>query len=674
MNKALIAMLLVLAVCTAAAANEVVNGDFETGDFTGWSQNGTGATFAITPAGPQAGSYAAELTAADGSLASLTQMVNVQPNTQYYLSMWVKTSGAPSALDCHLDAYDSEGNYQGYSPNFSVPASSHPAWTRYTKLITTSATTTRLFWYNAMNLAPGVSVTFDSFSCEEIAPGSGLVTNPGFELGDVTGWNTAGSGNTFTVVTDQPHRGSYALACVGVTGTLCDLTQKITVKPSTTYYVTVWVRTIGIPVAFDTHFDEYRADDSYASKSEYIFGGTWGSPVANWIRLSKTFTTGPQTAYMWWWNRMNVPAGVTIFLDDLNVVEMPPQDGLLINPGFELGDVIGWSTFGNGMDFDVTTDNPHSGTYAAMLTGTNWELSGMNQTFPLEPNTDYVASVWYRSTGAWENNAEDNKILELDASGAYVVGSDIHSLGIPASAVENWTQGTVMFRTTPDTRMGLWNQQANIHQGDRLFLDDYSIRKVEYKNYGSLGAMKADGALSFGAVTGMVVTRATDGMQFWVESQDRSSGILVECPDYPYPGFPNEGDVVDLKGVLKPALNTGEFHQMLTLQCTEQPVITGSIAPLEPLGSIQRPILSKIGLSMEGLLVKVFGQVASADEVNGFFWISDGSGNYIRVATSYDYPFPQDGQYVAVTGNVASENGNPFISVLLFGQVERLAP
>jgi chitinase len=97
------------------------------------------------------------------------------------------------------------------------------------------------------------------------ASAANLLTNAGFESGSLSGWSCAGG----SVVTSPVHSGSYALSA----SDLGKCTQTVTVKPSTTYSVSAWVR--GNPVYLG------------------VTGGpsTWNAPTA-YQQLSLTFTSG----------------------------------------------------------------------------------------------------------------------------------------------------------------------------------------------------------------------------------------------------------------------------------------------------------------------------------------------------------------------------------------------
>jgi flagellin len=92
--KTLVTMGIVLLAASFAQA-DVINGDFETGGFDGWSlsSNDDGFSFVGTD-NPHAGTFGAELGqfSADGALA-LTQSIATTVGTTYTFSFWMTTQG-----------------------------------------------------------------------------------------------------------------------------------------------------------------------------------------------------------------------------------------------------------------------------------------------------------------------------------------------------------------------------------------------------------------------------------------------------------------------------------------------------------------------------------------------------------------------------------------------------
>jgi hypothetical protein len=83
---------LLTATVAAASPNLVVNGGFETGDFTGWAINGVNCCTSITTSfanyGPHGGSYFFEQGNIVSSYDDLSQLVATAPGN-YTLSFWI---------------------------------------------------------------------------------------------------------------------------------------------------------------------------------------------------------------------------------------------------------------------------------------------------------------------------------------------------------------------------------------------------------------------------------------------------------------------------------------------------------------------------------------------------------------------------------------------------------
>ena len=89
-----------------ARANLITNGDFETGDFTGWTLSGnTSLTFVDngTFVSPHAGKWAAAL-GAIGSNNSLSQTIPTVPGGTYVFSFWAESDGqTPNSFQANWD-------------------------------------------------------------------------------------------------------------------------------------------------------------------------------------------------------------------------------------------------------------------------------------------------------------------------------------------------------------------------------------------------------------------------------------------------------------------------------------------------------------------------------------------------------------------------------------------
>jgi hypothetical protein len=95
-------ILLTFGVTASAQANLLTNGDFETGDFTGWNVAASYTdvvSSSSTLGGPQSGNYFAALGTV-GTLGTVTQTLSTAAGQNYDLSYWFASDGyGPNYFD-----------------------------------------------------------------------------------------------------------------------------------------------------------------------------------------------------------------------------------------------------------------------------------------------------------------------------------------------------------------------------------------------------------------------------------------------------------------------------------------------------------------------------------------------------------------------------------------------
>jgi hypothetical protein len=125
---------------TAAHADIVVNGGFETGDFTGWTQFGDTTFSGVDTLAPQSGSYGAYF--GPFSPGGIVQTLATDVSSHYIVEFWLQNEadgfGQATPNSFELD--------WGGSPAFSITDAPATGYTHYSfSLVATSALTDLAF-------------------------------------------------------------------------------------------------------------------------------------------------------------------------------------------------------------------------------------------------------------------------------------------------------------------------------------------------------------------------------------------------------------------------------------------------------------------------------------------------------------------------------------------------
>lgn len=149
-----------------------------------------------------------------------------------------------------------------------------------------------------------------------------LVTNGGFEAGDLTGWTVSGASGLIGVDTANPHSGSYA-AYMGPVGSNGYLSQSLSTAPGTEYLLDFWLREdnqtpnfFGVTWGGSSIFSQPDLTLLQPSYVQYQF-----TVYATGTATTLTFATQNDSGYF--------------YLDDVSVNEVPvPGSFLLVSSGF----------------------------------------------------------------------------------------------------------------------------------------------------------------------------------------------------------------------------------------------------------------------------------------------------------------------------------------------------
>ena len=143
-----------LLATSASAANLVVNGGFETGDFSGWTANPVSYPMYIVTSPVEEGTYAAQITGYASGPDTLEQDIADVAGQSYLLSFWRwQDPGTPNGLDV---------TWNGSSVHSEVDNSDGAGWQNFTVSVTGHGTDALVFTsYNdpAFTYVDNISVT-----------------------------------------------------------------------------------------------------------------------------------------------------------------------------------------------------------------------------------------------------------------------------------------------------------------------------------------------------------------------------------------------------------------------------------------------------------------------------------------------------------------------------------
>jgi hypothetical protein len=193
---------------TAPSTGGIVNGGFETGDFTGWTTSG--AATSITTSGPHSGSFAAQagLSTPTNGDSNIAQTFTV-PSGMSKLSFWYNVTCPDTVTFDWATATLKDNTANTTSTVLAKTCVSSSGWKQVGTSVTAghSYTLTLTNHDDNFNNPPDPTFTkFDDVALSAAAPN--VIVNGGFETGTFSGWTTSGAATS--IVSSGQHSGSFA--------------------------------------------------------------------------------------------------------------------------------------------------------------------------------------------------------------------------------------------------------------------------------------------------------------------------------------------------------------------------------------------------------------------------------------------------------------------------------
>ena len=426
------------------AGNMLVNGNFATGDLTGWENLYGYCTTAIVDG--YNSTYGLQVTTA-AAWNMVRQKVNVDTNTDYELSIWAKAASSMTLLV--KDGAD--------TTNVAQASLSGSEWKQYTIKFNSGDYTS--IYVSIMGGTANATAIVDSAVL--VKGSSNLLQNGDFETGDTTGWTNLYGLCTLSMTAG--HTGSYGLSFAG--GEWNQTRQKVSVQANTNYVLTGWAKD-GSSASF------LVKDSSDANNIAQISIGS-GS---EWKKYSVTFNTGDNTSI--YVGMMAGGNGGSAIVDDISLEkETAVVENLSTNGDFETGDLTGWTKY---QSTAVSSSAALNGSYGVSVKGPGDWGGTLDQQVSVVAGRTYQISFWYRAVSNGMNFVVRNANKDSLTTAVYLKDTI-------------WTKYEATFVADGDT-VNLHFNGSGKGTTDELYVDDVTV--IDLSNSGNRAEVLASGGSS----------------------------------------------------------------------------------------------------------------------------------------------------------------------------------
>ena len=397
-----------------ATVGKVTNGDFETGNKTGWSGSAT------VVSGGYNSSYAAQLNNPGQWAEALVQTVPVEANTDYeitWMSKRVSGSGAFNLIVCQASSpWTAFTKVAGQ--NWMNETSGN--WVTNTYTVNSGSNTSMYLKFTTEATNPG-EILLDNIVVSKLQDPSydGYITNGDFETGKKSPWDTY-SGTT--VNAEAAKNGNYGMLLSGGGASYGGIAnQNFTVEVGKTYVVRFDMKVVNAGINVQVKNAGANVKTQYVSNT-------------NWNTYSYEFTATATNSNLNFCGS-GIAGTDVAYLDNVMVYEKVEQsnDGYIVNGTFDTGVLTPWNNlWGSCPKAEVIVGGKDS-TFALEIVSGQWKH--VRQTgIAVEANTDYKITVWAK-------NSKSMSLLVKDGGDS----KDLKNVGLNAG--EEWTQYTAEFNT-----------------------------------------------------------------------------------------------------------------------------------------------------------------------------------------------------------------------------------
>ncbi|MDP4094083.1 MAG: carbohydrate binding domain-containing protein [Bacillota bacterium] len=242
------------------------------------------------------------------------------------------------------------------------------------------------------------SVDLSPHSCTviKVTPDSGSIKNGGFETRDISGWtewHPSGQAASYGVDSNDAHSGQNKLYFWNTNAYQQSVHQIKTGLANGSYKVKAWVKSTaygGTPNYCRMELTDYGGTAQYTNMT---VDGTWRQYTG-----TVNVTNGQLSIGFY----CSSPGSTSMQIDDVQLIPVTSPESLwLTNPGFEKGDITGWTEwhpYGQAACYGVDSSDIHSGQYKLYFWSTNAYQQSVHQIPAGLSSGSYTVKAWVKAT------------------------------------------------------------------------------------------------------------------------------------------------------------------------------------------------------------------------------------------------------------------------------------
>ncbi len=212
-----------------------------------------------------------------------------------------------------------------------------------------------------------------------LAAAQNLVTNPGFETGDTSGWFAFGS-PTISAETSQVHSGSYAAVVSNRTATYMGIAQSFVgvLQSGQSYNVSAWVSLVS-GANQTMHLTMQKTDGGSTSYAQIASGSVSSS---GWTQLSGQYTYNPSgtVSALNFYAEVTTSSNASYYIDDVSFAAAP----VVTNPPINGVSTVNWNNVYQRID----------GFGASSAWNGSWTAAEADVLFSTNNNISYLSGIY----------------------------------------------------------------------------------------------------------------------------------------------------------------------------------------------------------------------------------------------------------------------------------------